>query len=486
MKKLIVITSPLYIRNYIETDAFKDIIDEETFITCTENINNKSAIVNHPNFVGEFGLNKTNESLFYFITLLLMYSNRSKSKGFYFYFKIRNVTIFFPSLRLKRKAKEWCSNTLCQSLIIRVLEVVRPFLQPVKLLKFLLIITIDFLGLTNNVVNLYKNILPKNKELILILDKVNPDLILIPNGGLDPYTNDVIFSSRRKSKSKVMLLIDNWDNMCSKSRFVFEPDYLCVWGRQAKGHAERMHDFDSSKIFLAGTPRFDVYYKYLNENNNSKIKEKYKDAVSFPYILFAGCWPAFDEMGVLEILDGLIDKYKDMLPAQCKILYRPHPWGENYDKLNILKSKKLKNIEIDPQMSKNSRPDDYTKRTDFQPELDYYPILLDNSEFVICPLSSVIIEASIMNKKVLALAHEDGKSFLTPAMMYRNSDYFDRLSDLKSLKLLRDLKHIDELFYQMIKSDDLVDRDALNYYIVEGDKPYCKRIASICNQLSFN
>ena len=87
MKKLIIITSPLYIRNYIETDAFKDIIDKETFIVCTENINNKTAVVNHSNFAGEFGLSKINESLFSFMTLLLMYKNRHVSKGFYFYFK---------------------------------------------------------------------------------------------------------------------------------------------------------------------------------------------------------------------------------------------------------------------------------------------------------------------------------------------------------------------------------------------------------------
>ena len=473
----------MYVRNYLETDAFKKIIDKDTFIACTENINNKDSIVNYRNFVGEFGLSKINESLFTFITLLLMFSNRNINKGFYFYFKIRNTTIYFPSLRLKSKAAEWCSNTLCQSIIIHVLEFFRPFFQPIKLLKFFLIVLIDFFGLTGKVVKLYKHILPKNKKLMSILEQVNPDLILIPNGGLDPYTNDVIFASHRKDQFKTMLLIDNWDNLCSKSKFPIDPDYLCVWGEQAKGHAEKLHKFDVSKVFLAGTPRFDVYYEYCN--NKKKLQGKYEEVLNFPYILFAGCWPPFDEISVLEVLNGLVDKYKDLLPSQCKILYRPHPWGENYDKLDYLESKGLKNIAIDPQMSKKSRPDDYTKRTDFQPELDYYPVLLDNSEFVICPLSSIIIEASIMNKKVLALAHEDGKSLLTPAMMYRNSDYFDRISDMKSLTLLHNLLNLDELFHQIIISDMLVDRDALSYYIVDDDQLYSDRIANICNQLSF-
>ena len=222
----------------------------------------------------------------------------------------------------------------------------------------------------------------------------------------------------------------------------------------------------------------------MKNNNSQNLQGKYEEVLNFPYILFAGCWPPFDEISVLEVLDGLVEKYKDLLPSQCKILYRPHPWGENYDKLDYLQSKGLKNIEIDPQMSMKSRHDDYTRRTDFQPELDYYPVLLDHSEFVICPLSSIIIEASIMNKKILALAHDDGRSLQNPAMMYKNSDYFDRISNMKNLILLHDLSNLDELFHQIIISDMLVDRNDLNYYIVDDDQLYPERIANICNQLS--
>ena len=137
-------------------------------------------------------------------------------------------------------------------------------------------------------------------------------------------------------------------------------------------------------------------------------------------------------------------------------------------------------------MSKKSRPDDYRRRTDFQPDLDYYPFLLDKSEFVISPLATIILEASLMGKKVLALAHDDGKSFLNPAFMYENSDYFDRLTDLRSVKLLDNLINLDELFIQMITSDMLVDRKALSYYIVDDEVLYDERIENICNKLVLN
>ncbi len=471
----------MYVRNYIETDAFKKVLDKDTFVACSKDISDKKSITANNNFVGEFGVSKVNKALFHFITQLLMYSNRKINKGFYSYFKVKNTSIYFPSLRLKRKASVWFSNTICQSIVIRCLELIRPFSQPIRLVIFLLIIMIDFLKLTNIVVSLYNRILFNNNELNAILNKVKPDLILMPNGGLDPYANDIIFASNRNGKIKTMLLVDNWDNLCSKSKFPISPDYLCVWGIQTRLHAINFHNFDPSKIFLAGTPRFDVYYRYQKKDKN--MLSKHKDLVDFPYILFAGCWPAFDEISVLEILNNLVNKHKSLLPKGCKILYRPHPWGENYDKLDYLISKKLENIEIDPQMSKKSRPDDYTKRTDFQPDLDYYPVLLDNSEFVICPLSSIIIEASIMNKKILALAHDDGVSLLNPSYMYNNSDYFDKLSNLETFSLLEDLSCLDKMFQNVTVSEKKVNKKSLGYYIVNDNDLYSDRISKIINKL---
>ncbi len=471
----------MYVRNYIDTDCFNKIIDNDTFIACAKNITNKQSIVNYAKFSGEFGPSIINESLYTFITLLLMYSKRKLNKGFYFFFKRRNVAIYYPSKKIKNKVAEWCSNSLCQLIIIHVLEFIRPFFRPFQFLKFCLILIIDFFGLTNMVVKLYKCLPIENKELKSIINRINPDLVLIPSSGLDSFAGEVSFLSRKKYKFKTMYLIDNWDNLSSKSVFPTEPDYLCVWGEQAKRHAKDFHKFDLSKVFLAGTPRFDVYYDY--ENNKQKLKEKYQEVLNFPYILYTGCTSDFDDISVLEILNGLIDKYQNLLPDQCKVLYRPHPWGSQLDKLDYLLSKGLKNIEIDPQMLKKNR-NDYKHFKDFQPELDFYPFLLDKSEFLICPLATLILEASIMNKKVLVLVHDDGKSFLNPSFVYKNSNHFERLSDMKNLLLLDNIINLDEFLHQMITSNMHIDKKVLDYHIVDDGQLYSDRIATICNKLA--
>ena len=483
-KKLIIITDPLFVRNYIQTNAFEKILDDDTHIACIGGIASEDLIRKYWNFSGVFSVSKTNEVLFNYVSMLLMYENRRLNKGFHFYFKRHNISIYYRSINLRMSVSKWCPNKFGQIIIIQLLEIFRPFRQFKKLLTFISIITISSLGLTKIFLNAYRYFLPENQDLSQIISNVQPELILIPNGGLDSAVAEVMNLSEKQHNIKTMLLIDNWDNLCGKSRFAFPPDYLCVWGEQAKGHAINFQNFKPSDVFIAGTPRFDVYTKYQTNKSYKNIANKSnKSLISFPYILFAGCWPKFDEIEVLELLNELIEQYKDLLPEGCKVLYRPHPWGENYDYIDLLTSKQLKNIAIDPQMSHKSRPDDYRRRSDFQPELDYYPALLDNSEFVICPLSSIIIEASIMKKNILILAHDDKKNFYNPSMALNNSDYFDRLDEMKNNIFLHDIDELNKVFYEMISSNMVTDENALNYYIVSDGNAYPERIKYICDSL---
>jgi hypothetical protein len=484
IKKLIIITNPLYVRNYIQTNAFQKILDEDTYIACSSGIASEEVIKNYWKFSGVFSISKFSESLFAYVSLLLMYENRKINKGFYFYFKKQNITIYYRSINLRLKASKWCKNEIFRAILVQFIEILRPFRQIKKLLQFISIVTISFLGMTNLFVSIYQYLLPKNKKLDQIISSIKPDLVLMPNGGLDPVTAEVMNLSKKKYDFKTMLLIDNWDNLSSKSRFAFVPDFLCVWGEQTKGHAINYHDFNPKNIFIAGTPRYDVYTQYKNNKlKKDQVNKFIKKSINFPYILFAGCWPKFDEIEVLVLLNALIDKYHDLLPEGCKILYRPHPWGENYDKLDFLNSMGLDNIEIDPQMSQKSRPNDYRRRTDFQPNLDYYPSLLDDSEFVICPLASIIIEASIMHKNILILAHDDKKNLMNPSKMYTTSDYFDRLEEMQNNRFLFDLKELDSVFHEMLTTSMYTDDSELNYYIVNDGTLYPDRIKDICDSL---
>ena len=83
-------------------------------------------------------------------------------------------------------------------------------------------------------------------------------------------------------------------------------------------------------------------------------------------------------------------------------------------------------------MSNNPRSGDWTKRIHFQPDLDYYPILLDKAQFVITPLSTMVIESSIMKKKVLILGGAGFIGLGIAKFIGMHRDYIITIADIFS------------------------------------------------------
>ena len=101
-----------------------------------------------------------------------------------------------------------------------------------------------------------------------------------------------------------------------------------------------------------------------------------------------------------EILKKLDEIFNDKIFKNLKIIYRPHPWRKDN---NIENMKNYKNIILDPQLKKN-----YLKKkfdSSVQPDLNYYPKLISNAEFIISAPTTMVIEyllcwVNIMNFKL--------------------------------------------------------------------------------------
>ena len=88
-----------------------------------------------------------------------------------------------------------------------------------------------------------------------------------------------------------------------------------------------------------------------------------------------------------------------------------------------------------------------------------------------------------MKKNILILAHDDKKNFYNPYIALKNSDYFDRLEEMKNNIFLHKLDELDKVFYEMITSNLYTNNQALNYYIVSDGTFYPDRIKKICDSL---
>lgn len=396
-KILVIINSELYIRNYIKNNIFGNLNKNyNIYFLVNKNIKNKKEIKKLNNFIGYYSYSKKSEVLHSRNFNTIMWRFRKISKSFEYRIKWFSEINFFEN----KKSIKFFSK--------KILKIINVF-------KFRLYI--QFFG-SKIIFPFYKLLFIDNLKVNLKLKKkisyLKPDLVILPTQSQTPCDTDVVRICKSKNIT-TLYLVDNWDNLSDKSKMLFRPDYISVWGEQTKRHAVEIQGFNKKQIFILGTPRFESYFQKrfsrLNKNFN------------FKYILFLGTALEFDEISIVKEIDNILSLAP--FSNNIKLIYRPHPWRMSNKKIDL---KNLKNVFIDPQVEKN-----YIKNKmnlSFQPELSYYPSLIKNSEFVIGGLTSMIIESLIFYKKYIITAMPE-KKFNN---QYNSLKYHVHFKELKNVK----------------------------------------------------
>ena len=268
-----------------------------------------------------------------------------------------------------------------------------------------------------------------DNKLAKIIKKIKPDIILLPSSGYEGETFELIKIAKNE-KNPTLMLVDNWDNLCSKTILTRKPNYMTVWGEQTKEHAIRIHKMEKDKIFVLGTPRFTNYFK---------VKEKKPPTLyPFKYALFAGNALAFDELTTLHKLDRLIEKSK----RDLTIIYRPHPWRHPRRCADTFFEYDFKNVKLDlaaRNYYKKELGDNYS------PPLSDYPKLLANMEFMICPLSTMLVEGLLFKKRVFVLTYDDGVHFTNPKNAFNYYEHFEGIEKLQNVTIIDKFTNLSQI-----------------------------------------
>lgn len=497
MKILIFIENDQYIRNYISTKAFSKLASHELKYFISEEVMGRNKMTNCDICDLKIGASKIQKIAYRLVNQIQMYERSKLNKNFLFRLKRELIpnfqTLFivpepfgfsnFDPLYLRvtsifKKPLFLQKFVLFLASIYKVLK--NTVLETLSLIRYLLIILMVKLRLKDIIVRFLWDKISLNKQICEILYSENPDLILIPNSIVGPESYEILRVLNRQNKCKSLFLVDNWDNLSSKSTFIFNPDYLGVWGKQSVEFAHDFHGMNKKYISIIGTPRFEVYENYQKNENQKKLNE----SLIKPYILFVGCALGFDELGALNSVSQALNKVIDKFPPETYILYRPHPWGGRSQYLSTLRSFPIDRVVIDPQILASEG----ILGSNFQPSLDYYPQLLHKALFIICPLSTMIIESTIMGKHVLALAHEDKYSLFSPNRIFSNYKHFEGLDRLSNVKFIDNLEKLPSSLLSMYSNHSkVVDITMLDYYISANNKEdYATRLAFAVNEIEKN
>ena len=454
-KILFIISSDLFVRNYIQTGVIDSLNKEyDCKIVTSGEIFNKDEMEKLKNFEGYYISDPQGDIKRYNFMDVTRWRYRKKSTSFLFrimrFTGLRDLN-FFSSLRQFKVFISYVKRNLNRNSKLLQMIYGNLFIFPFFIFFYRLRLTL-------------------NKSLEKYVESLKPDLILFPSSAFDPIGYDILEISRKK-KVKTIFLIDNWDNLCSKTVFLRKPDFITVWGRQSLEHGVKIQGLREKQIITIGTPRFNIYYKTLNNPPKSPINGK--------YILFIGAALASDETSALKELDEELEQNENIY-GDLKVIYRPHPWRQGKNDFNI---SDFKHVELDMQIKDHYLRGINKKKIDldFQPSIDYYPAILGNALFIVASLTTMALEALIMEKKVLLIVYDDGQNFFnTPKNAFMYCEHFRGIEKLNGFVFCKEKSRLRDQFreiyvnmsrdgFKSIKSD-------LSYFLFNDNREYQKRL----------
>jgi hypothetical protein len=155
-----------------------------------------------------------------------------------------------------------------------------------------------------------------------IFETYNFDLLIALSQASEPTAiAPIVFGQKFKVPS--FLVIDNWDNLASKSVFPLEPNAIACFGNQSANFARNIQRFKHTVVHPIGSARFEVYRDLIESTARNYSKE----------IVFAGSSSAAQDQDLLEILNNYCDSSK----GDIKIKYRrhPYPYDPHGNKVNL-------------------------------------------------------------------------------------------------------------------------------------------------------
>jgi hypothetical protein len=278
--------------------------------------------------------------------------------------------------------------------------------------------------------------LPVNPHLDRLVADVDPDVIVFPSSAYDPVGNDVTRIGAARHVP-TLFLIDNWDNLSSKSLFWTWPDHVGVWGPQSRHHAEEIQGFAPERVHEVGTPRFESYRRARDDRPRAPIDGR--------YALFLGCALPFDEIAALRVVDAELTAHPDRY-GDLTVVYRPHPSQQQRLTPGTFDESSFAHVVLDPQMR------DLVGVRDALPDLDWYGPLLANAEIVMGPLTTMLVEALIFNKPIVAIAYDDGVHLTSPSRALDAYPHFEGIEDIEQLTLCRSERDLPALLRRAVTS----------------------------------
>ncbi len=319
-------------------------------------------------------------------------------------------------------------------------------------------------------------------EMLALTLRERPDFFVLPSALLDYATDDVLQLADALSIPTLML-VAGWDNLSSKGLINHQPAMMGVWGQQSKEHAVAVQNADPARVHVVGAPHYE-YFRHPPPIDRAALCAEWGVPDDRTLVLLAGTFRTFDETELLIELEEAIAAGE--LPP-LHVIYRPHPWRTRRTSEADFFASDWKHVTMDPQMTDAYRQARSkiaaTGSRGFFFRMNHLARLYQLVEAVICPMSTVLLEALLFKLPIMAVAFSDGKhrwSADKTAQMMHFQEFYE-LPHLITCRAREDfLPGVRQLLAQI--GDDSIwaaRRDRLDYFIHRDEQPYADKVAAL-------
>jgi hypothetical protein len=256
----------------------------------------------------------------------------------------------------------------------------------------------------------------------------------------------------KEIKVPSLVVVDNWDNLSSKSIFPVEPNALICFGQQSVNFAHSIQKFNNCKIYPIGSARFEIYRGVIDGSEKMAPQQ----------ILYAGSSIAAEDLEVLEIFEN----YYSANNVDINFKYRRHPYPQgpelNLDNLFLKFPRLFRPGQILPNQALESL--EQTKE-----ELKITKILVAMPttfllEGVLCKIPTVLI--SFKSKKVRTSSR----------LMIEELEHLKGINNLDNIFLVHNRNDLFATLTKLTTSSNLFpDNSELNYFVNWDSKTFMQK-----------
>ena len=290
-----------------------------------------------------------------------------------------------------------------------------------------------------------------------------PDLLVITN----PFWHheSAVAIEAKKLNIKTYSFIPSWDNITTKSRFVFKSDFYGVWSVIRKEELLRYYPYvNPNQIEVLGAPQYDVFFnkKYISTKEHFLKNNKLED--NLPIVLYVLGSPNFLKSEIQTCVDFIKEVILNETINNFQILVRPHPNKDN----NELKQE-IENLHKNVKIQKFKTSGLVTeKRAQTEDQISEWISTFKYTDILINLSSTSIFDSLYFDKPVININFDDTKNKEFDEFIKEINSTWIHLKTVKESGVVFYANSIQDIINQIlsiINGDVVLDKVKKNYLL---------------------